>query len=177
MLDKKEHIKGFNLAHALDDTLKNIKLCQSCNTYTEHDTCEICNNPKRRQEILCIVENPSDVASIEQTHSFSGYYYVLHGHLSPLDGIGPQEIGIPNLLTKIQKNPEIKELVIATNPTMEGKATAHYIASHLNNDSIKCTRIAFGIPIGGEIEYLDGNTLAHAFQSRMPFTQQTDTIN
>ena len=120
---------------------------------------------KRDRTKLCVVETPADILAIEHTHSFQGLYFVLHGRLSPLDGIGPQEIGIPHLLNHI-KEQAIKELIIATNPTMEGRATAHYIVSHLEDTPITCTQLAHGIPLGGELEYLDGGTLAHALQQR-----------
>ena len=135
--------------------------------FSEAQICQLCQNVKRQPRLLCIVESPADVAAIEQTHSYSGLYYVLHGHLSPLDGIGPSEIGIPELLVRCEQE-IIDELILATNPTMEGKATAYYIATHINTAKITCSRIAHGVPLGGELEYLDGGTLSHAFQSRRP---------
>lgn len=158
--------KGLALAEALQKAIAEVKYCQHCRMFTEQTICNICQNQKRDNQILCIAENPADVMAIEQTNSFRGLYYVLHGHLSPLDGIGPSEIGIPELFERITKEP-ITELIIATNPTMEGKATAHYIASHIDHNRIKCSRIAHGVPIGGELEYLDGGTLALAFESRV----------
>ncbi|MCH9644260.1 MAG: recombination mediator RecR [Gammaproteobacteria bacterium] len=165
LLSEASKHKGYELSQALQLALDKVGHCQSCRMYTELPLCEICNNPKRNSELLCIVENPADAFAIEQTHSYSGLYFVLQGHLSPLDGIGPQEVGIPILLEKIANKP-IKELIIATNPTMEGKATAHYIVNHVDQEKIKCTRIAHGVPLGGELEYLDSGTLAHAFYSR-----------
>ena len=171
ILAEKERCKGLQLAQSLTKTLTNIRQCDKCNTYTETPLCAICQDPKRQQDTLCIIETPMDIAAIEQTHTYHGIYFVLNGCLSPLDGIGPAEIQLPKLFTLLDKTPQIKELIIATNPTMEGKATAHYIANHLKNKPIQCTRIAFGVPIGGEIEYLDGHTLAHALSSRKIFSQ------
>lgn len=157
--------KGHVLSSALKNALEHITLCSQCRGYTEQTTCELCQSPKRDRTKLCVVETPADILAIEHTHSFQGLYFVLHGRLSPLDGIGPQEIGIPHLLHHI-KEQAIKELIIATNPTMEGRATAHYIVSHLEDTPITCTQLAHGIPLGGELEYLDGGTLAHALQQR-----------
>lgn len=159
--------KGLALADALQQAMRSVQECQRCRLYTEENICTICRNPQRQQNLLCIVESPSDVFAIEQTASYHGLYYILQGHLSPLDGIGPQEIGIPALLNRLANEP-VSELILATNPTMEGKATAHYIVSHLDATRITCTRIAHGVPFGGELEYLDGGTLSHAFRSRGP---------
>lgn len=160
--------KGLTLASALQQALQQVKECQRCRLYTEEDICGLCRNPRREQHVLCVVESPADVFAIEQTASFQGLYYILQGHLSPLDGIGPQDIGIPMLLDRLQNEP-IAELILATNPTMEGKATAHYIASRIDSDRLTCTRLAHGVPFGGELEYLDGGTLSHAFHSRQLF--------
>lgn len=157
--------KGYTLAETLKNALDHVGHCQQCRIYTELDICEICNNPKRDSSKLCVVESPADACAIEQSHSYNGHYFILQGHLSPLDGLGPQEIGIPALLKKVTDN-ATSELIIATNPTMEGKATAHYIANHIDETKTKCTRIAHGVPLGGELEYLDCGTLAHAFYSR-----------
>ena len=157
--------KGQQLADAIKNALDHVGHCSDCRIYTELEQCEICSNPKRNKSLLCVIESPADAYAIEQTHSYNGLYFVLQGHLSPLDGIGPQEIGIPALLNKISRQ-TITEVIIATNPTMEGKATAHYIANAIDEKKIKCTRIAHGVPLGGELEYLDCGTLAHAFCSR-----------
>jgi len=157
--------KGLALAESLQQAMQHVHACQRCRLYTEETVCALCRNPQRDQALLCVVENPADVLVIEQTASYRGLYYVLQGHLSPLDGLGPQEIGIPPLLARLQQE-SISELILATNPTMEGKATAHYIASHIDSARITCTRIAHGVPFGGELEYLDGHTLSHAFRSR-----------
>lgn len=167
LLASQEHTKGLMLSDALQKAISQVGQCQQCRIYTEETFCEICRNPKRDATLLCIVENPADVAAIEQACVYSGLYFVLQGHLSPLDGIGPNEIGIPLLLKQLETNSDIKELIIATNPTMEGRATAHYIANHVNPNTIECSRIAHGVPIGGELEYLDGGTLSHALQSRI----------
>ncbi len=167
MLASSGREKGMALAEALQQALHRVQECQRCRLYTEETYCLLCRNPKREQNLLCVVENPVDVLAIEQTLSYKGLYFVLQGHLSPLDGLGPQEIGIPALLDRLKKEP-ITELILATNPTMEGKATAHYIVSHVNTEKISCTRIAHGVPFGGELEYLDGNTLGHAFRLRAP---------
>lgn len=159
--------KGLVLAGALQQALQNVRECRRCRLYTENSLCHICQDPNRDQALLCVVESPVDVMAIEQTAGYRGLYYILQGHLSPLDGIGPQEIGIPLLLERLRSEP-INELILATNPTMEGKATAHYIAGHIDTHRIACTRIAHGVPFGGELEYLDGGTLRHALHSRTP---------
>lgn len=168
LLTKFGRAKGLALAESLHSAISHVRECRLCRIYTEGDVCEICNNPKRNPSLLCVVENQADVAALEQTQIYSGRYFVLQGHLSPLDGIGPYEIGIPILLERL-RHENITELIIATNATMEGKATAHYIANHIDQTKIKCSRIAHGVPIGGELEYLDGGTLSHAFHSRVPF--------
>lgn len=165
LLAEPSRARGLNLAQTLQSALQKIGHCKSCRTFTEQEYCEICNNSKREQTLLCVVENPADMLAIEQTYSYSGLYFILQGPLSPIDGLGPNEIGIPALLERLQTG-TISELIIATNPTVEGKATAHYIASRINHTQIKCTRIAHGVPIGGELEYLDSSTLMHAFQAR-----------
>lgn len=162
---------GKEKALALSDALKQAVLlvgqCQRCRQFTESTLCAICNNSKRNHALLCVVESPADLIAIEQTHSFNGCYFVLHGHLSPLDGISPDHIGIPLLLARLQQEP-IQEVILATNPTIEGKATAQYLTSHIDTKKIVCTRIAHGVPMGGELEYLDSGTLSHAFCSRQP---------
>lgn len=161
--------KGLALACALQNALETVGQCERCNIYTEQTLCDICQHPKRNHSVLCIVENPVDVAAIEQTHSYSGLYFVLRGRLSPLDGIGPAEIGIDKLLDRVKKS-NIQEIILATNTTVEGRATAHYIAEQVSHANIKCTRIAYGVPLGGELEYLDGGTLSHALACRIPIS-------
>ncbi|OGT25914.1 MAG: recombination protein RecR [Gammaproteobacteria bacterium RIFCSPLOWO2_02_FULL_42_14] len=162
---------GKEKAHLLSDALKQAALsvahCQQCRQFTEETICAICKNSKRDHSLLCVVENPSDMIALEQTHAFHGVYFVLHGHLSPLDGVTPDDLHIPQLLSRLQ-NESIREIILATNPTVEGKATAQYIAGRIDANKISCTRIAHGVPMGGELEYLDGSTLSHAFYSRRP---------
>ena len=158
---------GLELAKILAETLTQVGNCKRCRTFSEHDTCNICANPKRDHALLCIVETPIDILAIEQTNSYHGLYFTLMGHLSPIDGIGPNEIGISALTNLLNLEPELQEIIIATNPTVEGEATAHYIANIVHNiKQLKCTRIAHGIPFGGELEYTDSNTLAQALTRR-----------
>ncbi|WP_185236562.1 recombination mediator RecR [Teredinibacter franksiae] len=154
-----------HLATTLQAAITAVHRCQQCRTLTEQTLCNLCANPKRDHQLLCIVETPADVLALEQAGIYSGVYFVLLGKLSPIDGIGPKEIGI-DLLEERFRNSELKELIIATNPTIEGEATSHYISERAKQHSIKVTRIAHGVPIGGELEYIDGSTLAHALNSR-----------
>lgn len=153
------------LAHTLLEAVEKIAHCQSCRTLTEATLCSVCSNPKRDQGKLCIVETPADVNAIEQATDYNGLYFVLMGHLSPLDGIGPAEIGLDILEQRIKEG-AIEEVILATNPTVEGEATAHYISEIVKACGIKPTRIAHGVPVGGELEYVDGGTLSHAFSGR-----------
>ena len=156
---------GMRLAKSLTDAMQHIQHCQQCRIFSETPLCEICMSPHRDASLLCIVENPIDVSVIEQTGSYKGKYFVLLGKLSPLDGIGPDEIGIPQLKSHFEKN-DTKEVILATNPTVEGEATAHYISELAKHFKIKVTRIAHGVPIGSELEYIDSSTLAHALAGR-----------
>lgn len=167
LLSKTGRNKGLALAESLQQALTAVSECNACRIFTEHELCELCSNQKRNHAQLCVVESALDVIAIESTHRYRGVYFVLQGHLSPLDGIGPNEIGIPILLQRVSALPT-EEVIIATNPTMEGKATAHYIATQLAKLQIRCTRIAHGVPVGGELEYLDGSTLALALDARLP---------
>ncbi len=160
--------QGLQLAETLKRTLSNITHCTRCRTFCEETVCRFCNDERRDASLLCIVENPSDVLAIEQTATYRGYYFVLMGHLSPLDGIGPEAIGIPMLLQQIKQRP-IQEIILATNPTVEGEATAHYIAELVKTAGIKTSRIAHGVPLGGELELVDSGTLARAFVARSTF--------
>lgn len=159
--------KGANhLAKTLHNAMENIGHCQECRTFTEQDVCDICLNVKRKDtKLLCIVETPADVIAIEQTAEFKGRYFVLMGHLSPIDGIGPEDIGLDQLARQLKQG-EFKEVILATNPTVEGEATAHYIAELAQQYQVNISRIAHGVPIGGELEYVDGNTLSHALSGR-----------
>lgn len=155
------------LSKALAEAAQAVQRCRQCRTLTEQELCAICANQKRDASIICIVETPADVLAIEQSGTYSGLYFVLLGHLSPIDGIGPAEIGMDLLVERLQ-NESIREVIIATNPTMEGEATAFYIAERAKALNIPVSRIAHGVPIGGELEYIDGSTLAHALTSRRP---------
>lgn len=156
---------GLSLAKIMTEALTHVGHCHSCRTFSEQHLCTLCANPARNTEQLCVVENPADVFALEQTHSYKGLYFVLMGHLSPLDGIGPEEINLPALKQHIQEK-NIKEVILATNPTVEGEATAHYIAKLLENSLVRCTRIAHGVPMDGELGYLDAGTLARAINLR-----------
>lgn len=157
---------GTNLAAVLNQALTEIGRCRRCRTFSETEFCSLCLNPRRDSSILCIVETPADVIALEQTNSYRGFYFVLMGHLSPIDGIGPDEIGVTELVQLLDRE-TIAEVILATNPTVEGEATAHYLAEIIKNRKIKCTRIAHGIPVGGELEYLDSNTLTRAMNGRL----------
>jgi recombination protein RecR len=161
---------GLNLAQALQHAISNVGHCKTCQLLSETEICHICANPKRDSSLLCIVETPADVAAIEQTNSYRGRYFVLGGHLSPLDGIGPNEIGVENLRQLL--NDTIQEVIIATNPTIEGEITAEYLTSLITKQNIKCSRIAHGVPMGGELEYTDSNTLECAFTNRRIIPKQ-----
>ncbi|OFC71109.1 recombination mediator RecR [Alteromonas confluentis] len=157
---------AMKLGTVLHNAMEHIQHCQQCRTFTEDEVCEICRSPKRQEAgVLCIVESPQDVLAIEQTLSFGGTYFVLMGHLSPIDGIGPADIGLTELETRLKQEP-VSEVILATNPTVEGEATAHYIAQMCNSLDITASRIAHGVPVGGELEYIDGSTLTHAFSGR-----------
>lgn len=153
------------IADAISDALAKVKNCSLCRNFTELDVCEICSDVKRDPATLCVVEAPVDVMAIEQSASFRGHYYVLMGHLSPIDGIGPEQLGLDALCERFDAG-EIKEVILATNPTVEGEATAYYISERARNAEITVSRIAHGVPLGGELEYTDANTLAHALSGR-----------
>ncbi len=153
------------LTRTLERALEQVGQCSQCRTLTEQTLCEVCANPRRNRALLCVVESPIDALALETAGSYQGLYYVLHGKLSPIDGIGPAEIGIPALFERLQQEP-VEELIVATNATLEGEATAHYIADRARSLSIRCTRIAHGVPLGGELEYVDGGTLSHALSGR-----------
>ncbi|NRA21579.1 MAG: recombination protein RecR [Oceanospirillaceae bacterium] len=164
---EREQDAALLLSTILEKAVRLLGRCQECSTLSETDICPMCDDASRSPKLLCVVETPMDVLALEQTGSFNGLYFVLGGHLSPLDGIGPEDIGIAALLSRMQKN-VVTELILATNPTVEGEATAHYIAEQLRDLSVKITRIAHGVPVGGELEYVDGGTLAHALAGRRP---------
>jgi recombination protein RecR len=158
---------GEHLAQVLAKAMQQVSHCQECRTFTEETLCQICANPARDRQLLCVVESPADILAIEQSGSYNGLYFVLSGHLSPLDGIGPQELGIPLLLKRLQQ--QITELVLATNATVEGEATAHYIREASRAYGVRVTRIAHGVPLGGELEMVDSHTLARALSQRQRY--------
>lgn len=154
------------LAAALVAAADGVGNCTRCRMLTEEEICRICRSPGRDTSLLCVVETPADVLAIEAATGYNGRYFVLMGHLSPLDGIGPDEIGIDALEAQLKAG-EVKELILATNPTVEGEATAHFIGDLGRSLGIRATRIAHGVPIGGELEFVDGGTLSHAFSGRL----------
>lgn len=153
------------LGEALLSALAKVQQCQRCRNFTELEVCEICGDPKRDDTLLCVVETPADVLAIEQTASYRGLYFVLMGHLSPLDGIGPKQLGLDRLEMLFTDEP-IDEIILATNPTVAGEATGHYIAEIGRRNDITVSRIAHGVPLGGELEFIDSTTLAHALGGR-----------
>jgi recombination protein RecR len=157
-----------NLSVILQRAVKEVGHCDLCRSLSEQTVCDICANSNRDRTALCIVESPSDVQVIEQSTDYKGLFFVLMGHLSPLDGIGPEEIGL-ELLAKRLDQKEIKEVVLATNFTVEGEATAHYISEMVNSRNLIASRIAHGVPVGGELEYVNSSTISKAFSSRQVF--------
>lgn len=155
------------LSNALQAAVDRIDHCSRCRNFTELDVCEICADPRRDASTICVVETPADVLAIEQSGSFRGIYFVLMGHLSPIDGIGPAEIGLDRFQQRVVDE-GISEVILATNPTVEGEATAYYLIDMLQPRGIRVSRIAHGVPLGGELEYVDGSTLAHALSGRRP---------
>jgi len=153
------------LSQMISEALERVGYCSQCRTLSETEVCSICANTGREQNLLCVVESPADVETFESSTGYRGLYFVLMGHLSPLDGIGPADIGLDLLQQRLQSG-EITEVVLATNPTVEGEATAHYIAEMVQTLGIRVSRLAHGIPLGGELEYTDADTLAHAFAGR-----------
>jgi len=154
-----------HLGDALQHALQSIRHCQRCNTFTEAEICERCASPRRDASLLCVVETPVDMNMMEQTQSYQGLYYVLMGKISPLDGVGPKDIGLDRLVTRALDG-VVREVILATNYTNEGEATAHYITAMLGSKGVRVTRIARGVPVGGELEYVDSGTLAQAFRER-----------
>lgn len=160
---------GLQLGAALNAAMTKVGHCQQCRTFSETDLCHICADPARAEDgIICVVGSAADQLAIEQTGQFSGRYFVLQGYLSPLDGIGPQDLGLDKL-QQFLADGKVHELILATNPTVEGDATAFYIAELCHRQNIKVSRIAQGIPVGGELEFVDGTTLSHAFSGRKAF--------
>ena len=162
---QRDHEGAQRLAASLDHALNHIRHCEKCNNFTEETVCELCRSPRRDATLLCVVEMPADLLMMEQAQCYRGMYFVLMGRLSPLDGIGPREIHLDRLL-KRTRDDLVKEVVLATNFTVEGEATAHYIGELLHNRGLKVTRIARGLPVGGELEHVDSGTLAQAMMER-----------
>ncbi len=163
-----DRVGGQRLAHILTRAIDTVGHCAQCRTLTEQAVCALCQNPQRDTHTLCVVETPADVLALEQAAHYQGGYFVLGGRLSPLDGIGPQDLGLEQLHARLQNSP-IRELILATTTTVEGEATAHYISEFAAEYDCRVTRIAHGVPLGGELEYIDGGTLAHAFAGRYDF--------
>ncbi|MDI9818770.1 MULTISPECIES: recombination mediator RecR [unclassified Legionella] len=157
--------RGLHLASCLEEAMHAIQHCKRCNNYTEMELCGLCQNPARDLKTLCIVETPADVMAIEQSGVFNGCYYVLMGKISPLDGLGPEEIGLPRLHALVEKE-QIKEVILALSPTLEGQTTIHFIHELLKGCPIHISQLAHGIPSGGELEFLDSNTIGNALRNR-----------
>jgi recombination protein RecR len=155
------------LAQALVEAIDKIGHCRQCRNFTELEICEICADARRDATTVCVVETPADVMAVEQSGSYRGIYFVLMGHLSPIDGIGPEDIGLDTFYQRVIDE-GIQEVILATNPTVEGEATAYYLTDMLQPAGVSVSRIAHGVPLGGELEYVDGSTLAHAFSGRRP---------
>jgi len=160
---------GRALAQSLAEALTAVGHCKRCRMLTESELCNICASPGRDAAQLCVVESPADVVAIEQSGGFRGRYFVLMGHLSPLDGVGPAELGLTEF-ERVLGEGEVREVILATNPTVEGEATAHYLGELALRRGLKASRIAHGVPVGGELEYVDGGTLAHALAGRTSVT-------
>lgn len=161
------------LAASLTAAIDGIRHCERCRMFAEQPLCNLCTDPTRDDSVLCVVESPADVLAIDNATGFRGRYFVLLGHLSPLDGVGPAELGLDQLAARFAE-PSIKEVIIATNPTVEGDATAHYIADIAERQGVSASRIAHGVPVGGELEYVDGGTLSHAFSGRRRLHQASE---
>ena len=160
--------RGLHLAACLQEAMLTIRHCNRCNNHTTHDLCSLCTNPERDFSSLCVVENPADVYAIEQSQAYKGCYYVLMGKISPLDGIGPEQIGLPKLRHLIEQE-KIREVILALSPSVEGQTTSHFIHELLHKLPIQLSQLAHGIPSGGELEFLDGNTIGNALRNRLLF--------
>ena len=168
---QRDRSSGKVLAKSLEEALENIEKCKRCQIFCENELCSICSNNKRDSKIICVVESVSDVFSIEKSNNFSGKYFILHGHLSPIDDVGPEELGMSKLF-KIVRSGDISEMILATNSTLEGEATSNYIYESLKDiNSLKITKLAQGVPLGGELEYVDEGTIMHAFRGRVGFKE------
>lgn len=158
---------GLRLAELLKQSMQRISQCRVCRNFTEAEICSICSDPRRDAAKLCVVESPSELAAIEKATDFRGHYFVLHGKLSPLDGMGPEQLGL-DVFARTLDQGTAREVILATNSTVEGEATAHYIGELVRTRGLTVMRIAQGVPLGGELEYVDGGTLSHAFAGRKP---------
>ena len=163
---EKDREAGKTLAESLTQTLLNVGQCRECRIFSEQDLCIICNDKKRDSTTLCVVETVSDVFAIEESHQYRGKYFILHGHLSPIDNMGPEELGLDQLIKTAKEN-SFAEIILATNSTLEGEATANFIFEGLKGiETLKLSRLARGVPLGGELEYVDGGTIMHALSGR-----------
>lgn len=158
--------KAAKFANAIVDAKKKITYCKICQNFSDRDECSVCSNPARDKGVICVVENPRDVVQMEKTNEFKGTYHVLHGAISPMDNVGPDDIKIKELMSRVTGG-EVREVIMATNPNLEGETTAMYISKLLKPFGVKVTRIAHGVPVGGELEYADEITLAKALQWRI----------
>ena len=157
--------EAYALADAVTSVKQNIVFCEECQNLTDASPCQVCSDPRRDQTIICVVEDPLDVLAMERTRSFRGLYHVLHGVISPMNGVGPDQLKLKELFSRLDR-PDLVEMVVATNPTLEGEATAMYIRRHQGRDDLKITHLARGLPVGGSLEYADETTLTRAFQGR-----------
>ena len=162
---QRERAGAAELAHALASALETVRRCAKCNNFSEEEVCALCRSTRRDPSLLCVVETPADLATMEQTYAYAGMYFVLMGRLSPLDGVGPRDIGLDRLQARACDG-EVREVILATNFTNEGEATAHYVAEMLRARGLRVTRIARGVPVGGELEYVDAGTLSQALLER-----------
>ena len=162
---------GRGLAAALNAAMDGVKQCRRCRNYAEQELCPVCQDPRRDPGLVCIVASPADVLAVEQSAEYRGHYFVLMGELSPLDGVGPRELGLDVLEARLNEG-QIQELILATGTTVEGEATAHYIATQIQRHGARLSRLAYGVPMGGELEYVDGGTLSRAFSGRLPFDSE-----
>jgi recombination protein RecR len=166
--------RGLHLAQSLSDAMQTVGHCEQCNNYTDDNLCKLCLNTNREQHTLCVIETPADVLAIEQSHAYNGQYYVLMGKISPLDGVGPDDIALAGLKSRVTKNHDITEVILALSPTVEGQTTIHFIQNLLQACNIKISQPAHGIPVGGELEFLDGNTISRALSNRGTLHSLTD---
>jgi len=162
---ERDRAGGLEIAGAITGALESLGHCRRCRMFAEGELCPTCASPVRDRSLLCVVESPADVIAVESSGGYRGCYFVLMGHLSPLDGIGPAELGV-DVLEPLLREGEVRELIVATNPTVEGEATAHFLAEIAARAGVRASRIAHGVPVGGELEYVDGGTLAHALAGR-----------